>query len=180
VAERLPDRVALRLQLLAGVVVLLPGFRESAVADFLEPRFAVGDHAADDRPRHRHELLAVVGVVAAELVIPALRLADRLGDVARGCKSLPLTVSRSILRPSALPASGRMVLRSSSSEAGTKSFHLIQWTVPACANTGAWREARMPASPAPEYCRNLRRVYLAIVSPPPRGVYVATVARKSG
>src|SRR5581483_11456288 len=43
VAERLPERAALGLQLLAGVVILLPGLGEIAEADFLEPGFAIGD-----------------------------------------------------------------------------------------------------------------------------------------
>src|SRR5919204_6150331 len=84
-------------------------------------------------------------------------LPDWIADVTRGCRSLPLTVSRLILMPSAFIASGSKVLRKSSSDAGTKSFHLIQCTVPCCASTGAWCDARIPARPAPEALRNLRR-----------------------
>src|SRR5919204_2888343 len=83
---------------------------------------------------------------------------DWIAEVARGCKSLPFTVSRLILMPRAFIASGSIDLRSSSSDAGTKSFHLIQCTVLCCANTGAWCDARIPARPAPEALRNLRRV----------------------
>src|SRR5688572_6356526 len=90
---------------------------------------------------------------------------DWIAEVMRGCRSLALTVSKLIFTPSALEASGRIDLRSSSSEAGTKSFQRIQCTVLACANTGARWEARMPAIPvAPEYCRNLRRVIRAMFS----------------
>src|ERR1041385_1839232 len=96
-------------------------------------------------------------------------LPDWMGEVTRGCRSLPFTVSRLILTPSAFIASGSICLRKSSSDAGTKSFHLIQCTVPCCANTGAWCDASIPARPAPEALRNLRRVKRAIVSPPPRG-----------
>src|SRR6185295_2168664 len=90
-------------------------------------------------------------------------LPDWIAEVTRGCRSLPFTVSRLILTPSAFIASGSICLRSSSSDAGTKSFHLIQCTVPCWANTGGWCDARIPARPAPEACRNLRRVKLAIV-----------------
>src|SRR5207248_3190342 len=96
-------------------------------------------------------------------------LPDWIAEVTRGCRSLPFTVSRLILMPSAFIASGSIDFLNSSSDAGTKSFHLIQCTVDCCANTGAWCDARIPASPAPDVCRNLRRVKLAIFSPPPRG-----------
>src|SRR4026208_1860516 len=83
--------------------------------------------------------------------------------VSGGVRSLALTVSKLILMPSAFMASGRIDLRSSSSEAGTKSFHRIQWPVLACANPGARWAARIPAIPvAPEYCRNLRLLKRAI------------------
>src|SRR2546430_14893247 len=87
---------------------------------------------------------------------------DWIAEVTRGWRSLPLTVSRLILIPSAFIASGSMLLRKSSSDAGTKSFHLIQCTVLCCANPGAWCDASIPASPAPDACRNLRRVKRAI------------------
>src|SRR5256885_12543106 len=82
---------------------------------------------------------------------------DWIAEVTRGCRSLPFTVSRLIFIPSCFIASGNIVLRSSSSDAGTKSFHLIQCTVLCCANTGAWCDASTPARPAPDACRNLRR-----------------------
>ncbi len=53
VTERLADRTALRFQLLGDLAVLLPGVRERGCARLFEPRFPVGDHGADDRPRHR-------------------------------------------------------------------------------------------------------------------------------
>src|SRR5919198_1769710 len=96
-------------------------------------------------------------------------LPDWIADVTRGCRSLPLTVSRLILMPSAFIASGSKVLRKSSSDAGTKSFHLIQCTVLCCANTGAWCDARIPARPAPEALRNLRRGKGGIRVRPPTG-----------
>src|SRR3954467_11566389 len=89
---------------------------------------------------------------------------DWIAEVTRGCRSLPFTVSRLILTPRAFIAPGSICLRSSSSDAGTKSFHLIQCTVLCCANEGAWCVARTPARPAPEACRNLRRENLPIVS----------------
>src|SRR5918993_2458401 len=90
---------------------------------------------------------------------------DWIAEVMRGCRSLALTVSKLIFKPSAFMASGRIDLRSSSSEAGTKSFHRIQCTVVVCAKAGARWAARIPAIPvAPEYCRNLRRVIRAIFS----------------
>src|SRR6267378_5103897 len=104
---------------------------------------------------------------------------DWIAEVTRGCRSLPLTVSRVILTPSAFIASGSIVLRSSSSDAGTKSFHLIQCTVLLCANTGAWCDARIPASPAPDACRNLRRVKRAI-GLLLQEVYDVTLPGKSG
>ncbi len=81
-AERLADRPALGLQLLAGVAVGLPGLGELGDTDLLEPRLAVGDHAADHRPRHAHEHLAVTADRAGILEETALALADFLGDVA--------------------------------------------------------------------------------------------------
>ena len=62
---------------------------------------------------------------------------DCTAEVTRGCRSLPFTVSRLIFIPSCFIASGRIVFLSSSSDAGTKSFHLIQCTLDCCANTGA-------------------------------------------
>ena len=81
VAERLAERAALGFQLLAGVVVLLPGLRKRAVADFIEPRFAVRDLRADDRPGHGQGLLALGRVGAAQAVIALLRLANGFGYV---------------------------------------------------------------------------------------------------
>src|SRR5437879_3563100 len=78
VAERLAERAALGFQLLAGVVVLLPGLRNRAVADFIDPRFAVRDLRADARPGHGQGLLALGRVGAAQAVIAPLRLANGL------------------------------------------------------------------------------------------------------
>jgi hypothetical protein len=64
VAERLADRPALGLQLLAGLAVLLPGVGKLVVADFLEPRFAVGDHARRRSPTARRSTSCRRGVLA--------------------------------------------------------------------------------------------------------------------
>src|SRR5262249_40470788 len=50
VAERLPDRAALGLQLLAGVAQGIPSVRKFAETDLFEPRLPVGDEPAADRP----------------------------------------------------------------------------------------------------------------------------------
>src|SRR5262249_51301757 len=60
VAERLAERPALRLQLLAGLAVLLPGLRKLLEAGLGEPGFAPRDLGADDAPGHRHPLLPVM------------------------------------------------------------------------------------------------------------------------
>src|SRR6202011_1744714 len=82
VAQRLADWTAFRFQLLAGVAVFLPGFRELVQADVLEPRLAIGDLRADDAPGHPDPLLAVVGDRPRHRVEALLRLADLLGQVA--------------------------------------------------------------------------------------------------
>jgi hypothetical protein len=51
---------------------------------------------------------------------------DWIAEVMRGCRSLALTVSKVIFMPKAFSASGSISLRSSWSDAGTKSFHLSQ------------------------------------------------------
>src|SRR5262249_20270928 len=83
-AERLADRAAHGLELLARFAQRLPGLRKLAVriSELLEPGFAVGDLQPDDAPRHRDPALAVVSHDLRGLVEAALRLAERLGDVA--------------------------------------------------------------------------------------------------
>src|SRR5256714_1058489 len=68
-------------------------------------------------------------------------LPDWIAEVTRGCRSLPFTVSRLILMLTAFIASGSIGLRSTSSTAGTKSFHWVQCTGLPAANTGAGRSA---------------------------------------
>src|SRR5581483_2343012 len=82
VAERLADRPALGLQLLAGVLQLVPGVGEGVVADLVQPRFAVGDEAAADRPGQADPLVADRRGDLADVVKAALLLADLLGQLA--------------------------------------------------------------------------------------------------
>src|SRR5260370_8508813 len=53
VAERLAEGTALGFELLTGRAVLFPSLRElfAAIADFLEPGFAIGDQSAAGGPR---------------------------------------------------------------------------------------------------------------------------------
>src|SRR5690349_14211473 len=73
-----------RLQLLAGLAPLLPGFRIflRPVADLIPPRGAVDDLQSDNRVRDGNPPLAVIGDGLRGFVIAALRLADFLRDVA--------------------------------------------------------------------------------------------------
>src|SRR6185295_6963340 len=48
-AERLADRLAFGLELLADLAVLVPRLRELLGTDLVEPRAPVGDGVADDR-----------------------------------------------------------------------------------------------------------------------------------
>src|SRR4030095_15512781 len=81
VAERLAERTALGLQLLGDLAIALPGVGELGRADLVEPRLAIGDHAADHGPRHAHvHALAVGADRLGILVDAALALADFLGQ----------------------------------------------------------------------------------------------------
>ena len=81
VAERLAERTALGLQLLGDLAIGLPGVGELGCADLVEPRLAIGDHAADHGPRHAHvHALAVRADGLGVLVDAALALADFLGQ----------------------------------------------------------------------------------------------------
>ena len=82
VAQRLAERPALGLQLLADLAIALPGVGELGRADLVEPRLAIGDHAADHRPRHAHEHLAVAADRAGVGEQAAFALADFLGELA--------------------------------------------------------------------------------------------------
>src|SRR5262249_29103308 len=84
VAERLTQGTTLGLELLAGGAVFIPGLREFpvAVADLLEPGFAVGQQAASGRPRHPDPPVADCRGLATDLVIAALRPADLVDYVA--------------------------------------------------------------------------------------------------
>ncbi len=84
VRQCLADRMALGLELLAGLAPFLPGFRIffRPIADFVPPRGAVGDLQADDRVGNGKPLLAVIGDRLGGFVIAALCFADLLGDVA--------------------------------------------------------------------------------------------------
>src|SRR6185437_13775116 len=82
VTNRLAERAALGLELLAGLVIFVPGLRELAVPRFLEPRLAIGDLRAEHAPRQGDPSLAVVGDDPRLLIVTALRLADGVCDVA--------------------------------------------------------------------------------------------------
>ena len=81
VAERLTDRPALGLELLANLAILLPGVGEGRGADLVKPRFSVGDHGADDGPWHGDPLLAVRRVRFAQIVVPAFGFAHTACEV---------------------------------------------------------------------------------------------------
>ena len=83
-AERLPDRAALGLQLFAGIAEGIPSVGKLAVAvpDLLEPRFAVGDQAAADRPRDGDPFVADGRHRLCDIVISALCFAELLGHIA--------------------------------------------------------------------------------------------------
>ena len=81
VAERLPDRVAGRLQLLADRAVFLPSRGNGVSALLGQPGLAIDDHGAEHAPRHPQPFLAIVGDDLRLLIEAALRLADLLDDV---------------------------------------------------------------------------------------------------
>src|SRR5262249_50624143 len=82
--HRLAHRMALGLQLLAGLPPRFPGFRVflGAIADFVPPGGAVRDLQADDRVGDAEPFLAVEGDRLRRFVEAALRLADLLADIA--------------------------------------------------------------------------------------------------
>ena len=81
-ADSLAERTALCLQLLAGVVVGVPGLGKFRDPDLFEPGLAVRVHGTDDSPRHRVEFLAVAGNGARVFVEPAFPARDLLGEIA--------------------------------------------------------------------------------------------------
>src|SRR5258705_922353 len=81
VTERLADRPAHGLELLANLAILLPGVWEGRGADLVEPRFSVGDHGADDSPWQGDKLLAVDRVRFAQIVVAVFRLAHAAREV---------------------------------------------------------------------------------------------------
>src|SRR5262249_20115874 len=93
-------------------------------------------------------------------------LPDWIEEVVRAWMSLALIISMLSLSPSAFSQAGAISLRSTSPEAGTKSFQRSQCSVVPCAKAGARPDARIAASPpealptvaAPETFRNERRV----------------------
>ena len=82
--QRLAERMALGLQLLAGLTPLLPGFRIffRPIVNLVPPRGAVDDLQANNRVWDGEPLFSVIGDRLRGFVIAALRLADFLGDVA--------------------------------------------------------------------------------------------------
>src|SRR5712664_4624623 len=83
VAERLTDRPALGLELLANLAILLPSVGEGRGADLVEPRFSVSDHGADDSPWLSDPLLAVSRVRFAQIVVAAFGLAHTTCEVGK-------------------------------------------------------------------------------------------------
>src|SRR5436189_3326784 len=83
-------------------------------------------------------------------------LPDWTAAVMRGCRSLALMNSSVTSAPSAFDASGAWRF-SSTSASGMKSTQRTTCSFVPCANAGAVRVARMPASPAPVMPTNVRR-----------------------
>src|SRR5215831_16569041 len=81
VTQRLADGLALGLELLADLAVFLPGLGEFLDAELVEPRTTVGDGVAAAPVRHGEPLAADLGARVEDVVVAALRLADRLGHV---------------------------------------------------------------------------------------------------
>src|SRR5882757_5971986 len=81
VAERLTDRPAHRFELLANLAILLPRVREGRGADFVEPRFSVGDHGADNCPWQGDKLLAIDRVRFAQIIVAVFGLAHAASEL---------------------------------------------------------------------------------------------------
>src|SRR5512145_3499537 len=79
--QRLADRLPLGLELLPDLTVFVPGLWKLLGANLVEPRAPVGDGVADDGVGYREPAAADPGGRLEHFVEPALRLADRLGDV---------------------------------------------------------------------------------------------------
>ncbi len=89
VAERLADRLALGLELLADLAILVPGLREFLDADLVEPRPPVRDGVSAATVRHGQPLSPDLGACVEDVVVAALGLSDRLrhvGDVHEGVR----------------------------------------------------------------------------------------------
>src|SRR5204863_6164316 len=76
VAERLPEGLALGLELLADLAILVPRLGELLHADLGEPRAPVGDRVADDGVGHGQPATVDLGGGVEDLVEAALGLAD--------------------------------------------------------------------------------------------------------
>src|SRR5207253_1092356 len=81
VAERLPDGLALGLELPANLTPFVPGLRELLDADFRVPRASVGDGVADDAVGYGQPLAVHFRRDVEDVVVTLLRLPDRLGHV---------------------------------------------------------------------------------------------------
>src|SRR5262249_2719298 len=83
-AQSLTERLALRLQPLAGIDVIFPGSGEllRAIYDCRPPGFAIGHQYTQDWARDSDPSSAVIGDGDSGLVIAAQSIADLLCDVA--------------------------------------------------------------------------------------------------
>src|SRR5262249_50459444 len=91
-AERLADRPAAGLELLANLAILLPSFGERGRANLLEPRFSVGNHGADDSPRLGNPLRTVGRVRFAQVVVATFGVAGSASEVRKVDDALRIDV----------------------------------------------------------------------------------------
>src|SRR5262249_15793638 len=108
VSHGLAERLALGLELLAGIAVLVPGFRKLGETDRLEPRFAIGVLVAKDAPRHAQPFLAVIGDRDRLFVKAALVLAEFLGHFAHVSHALGIKLRRIVQRANHVRARARL------------------------------------------------------------------------
>src|SRR5205814_7564951 len=81
VSERLPDWLALGLELLANLAILVPRLGEFLGPDLLEQRAPIGDGVGADPVWHRQPPATDLRARAEHIVEAPLALADGFGDV---------------------------------------------------------------------------------------------------